>query len=153
MLYSSSFVGTLIKNEIPEDAMELCQLKIKQLSPDIVKFRKKHENNQDNPFILTCFVVSRSFLFLFHAGPRGLGSNNFRTAFPDYLSVSYDYGETELRNSFFLSNFSGYSMIYANVGCIRNPLKQDLVLEFCRKQNKHTSILTETHINHDKYTR
>ena len=41
-------------------------------------------------------------------------------------------------------------MIYPNVGCIRDPLKQDLVLEFCRKQNKDNSILTETHINHDK---
>ena len=41
-------------------------------------------------------------------------------------------------------------MIYANVGCIRDPLKQDLVLEFCRKQNRDNSILTETHINHDK---
>ena len=36
MLYSSSFVGTL-KNEIPEAALELCQLKIKQLSSDILK--------------------------------------------------------------------------------------------------------------------
>ena len=41
-------------------------------------------------------------------------------------------------------------MIYANVGCIRDPLKQDLVLEFCRKQNRDNSILTETNINHDK---
>ena len=41
-------------------------------------------------------------------------------------------------------------MIYANVGCIRGPLKQDLVLEFCRNQNKDNIILTETHINHDK---
>ena len=40
-------------------------------------------------------------------------------------------------------------MIYANV-CIRDPLKQDLVLEFCGKQNKDISILTETHINHDQ---
>ena len=80
MLYSSSFVGTLIKNEIPEAAMELCQLKIKQLSPDILKFRTKHEDNQDNPFTLNCFVVSRSFLFIFHAGSRGLGSNNFRNS-------------------------------------------------------------------------
>ena len=103
MLYSSSFVGTLVKNEIPEAALELCQLNIKQLSPDILKFRTKHEDNQDNPFTLNCFVVSRSFLFIFHAGLRGLGSNNFRTqvvkkkwpalpVFPDYLSVSYDYG-------------------------------------------------------------
>ena len=103
MLYSSSFVGTL-KNEIPEAVLELCQLKIKQLSPDILKFRTKHK---DKPFILNCSVVPRSFLFVFHAGLRGLGSNNFRNTsykkrrpvrpvFPDYLSVSYDYinGET-----------------------------------------------------------
>ena len=41
-------------------------------------------------------------------------------------------------------------MIYANVGYIRNLLKQDQALEFCRKQNKYNSILTETHINHYK---
>ena len=41
-------------------------------------------------------------------------------------------------------------MIYTNVGCIRDPLKQNLVLQFGRKQNKDNSILTETHINHDK---
>ena len=74
MLYSSSFVGTL-KNKTPEAALELCQLKIKQLSPDILKFRTKHE---DNLFTLICSVVSRSFLFIFYAGSPGLGSNNFR---------------------------------------------------------------------------
>ena len=41
-------------------------------------------------------------------------------------------------------------MTFANVGCIRDHLKQDLVLEFSRKQNKENSILSETHINHDK---
>ena len=101
MLYSSSFVGTL-KNKMPEAALELCQLKIKQLSPDILKFRTKHE---DNPFTLNCSVVPRSFLFIFHAGSRGLGSNNFRNSsykekttgspvFPDYFSIYYDYGCT-----------------------------------------------------------
>ena len=80
MLYSSSFVGTLVKNEIPEAALELCQLNINQLSPDILKFRTKHEDNQDNPFTLNCFVVFGSFLFIFHAGPRGLGSHNFRNS-------------------------------------------------------------------------
>ena len=74
MLHSSSFVGTL-KNETPEAVLELCQLKIKQLSPDILKFRTKHK---DNPFILNCSVVPRNFLFVVHAGSRGLGSNNFR---------------------------------------------------------------------------
>ena len=48
-------------------------VKIKQLSPDILKFRIKQE---DNPFTLNYFVVPRSFLFVFHAGLRGLGSNN-----------------------------------------------------------------------------
>ena len=76
MLYSSSSVGAL-KNEIPEAALELCQLKIKQLSPDILKFRTKHE---DNPFTLNFSVVPRSFLFVFHAGSRGLGSNNSRNS-------------------------------------------------------------------------
>ena len=76
MLYSSSFVGTL-KNEIPEAALEICQLKIKQLSPDILKFRTK---NRDNPFTLNWSVVPRSFLFVFHAGSRGLGSNNSRNS-------------------------------------------------------------------------
>ena len=66
-----------IKAKIPETALELCQLKIKQLSPDILKFRTKHE---DNPFTFNCSVVSRSFLFVFHAGSRGLGSNNFRNS-------------------------------------------------------------------------
>ena len=89
MLYSSSFVGTL-KTEIPEAALELCQLKIKQLSPEI---QERHEDNS--------FNLNR-FLFLFHAGSRGLGSNNSRNSsykktppdcpvFPDYLFVSYDY--------------------------------------------------------------
>ena len=32
-------------------------------------------------------------------------------------------------------------------GGIRDPLKQDLALEFCRKKNKSINILTETHIN------
>ena len=41
-------------------------------------------------------------------------------------------------------------MIYDHVGVIRDPLKQDLALEFCRNQNKVISILTETHINHDQ---
>ena len=80
MLYSSSFVGTLVKNEIPEAALELYQLNINQLSPDILKFRTKHEDNQDNPFTLYCFVVSGSILFIFNAGSRGLGSNNFRNS-------------------------------------------------------------------------
>ena len=67
MLYSLSFVGTL----------DLCQLKIKQLSPEILKFRTKHE---DNPFTLNCSVVPRSFLFVLHAGSCGLGSNNSRNS-------------------------------------------------------------------------
>ena len=115
-LYSSSFVGTLIKNEIPEAALELCQLKIKQLSPDILKFRTKHEDNQDNPFTLNSFVVSRSFLFIFHAGSRGLGSNNFRkssykkngrfgpcfqTIFPFFMTMI----EHMIRQLFFVSVF------------------------------------------------
>ena len=67
MLYLFSFVGTL----------DLCKIKIKQLSPDILKFMTKHK---DNPFTLNCSVVSRSFSFVFHVGSDGLDSNNSRKA-------------------------------------------------------------------------
>ena len=101
MLYSSSFVGTL-KNEIPEAALELCQLKIKQLSPDILKFRTKHE---ENPFTLNCSVVLHSFLFIFQAGSHGMGSNNsWNSSYKEKLAGwarvsrlscrSYDYENT-----------------------------------------------------------
>ena len=40
--------------------------------------------------------------------------------------------------------------MYDHIGGIRDPLKQDLALEFCRNQNKVINILTETHINHDQ---
>ena len=71
--YSSSFVGTP-KNENPGAALELCQLKIKQFSPEILKFSTKYD---DNPFTLNCYMVPCTFLFIFHAGLRRLGSNNF----------------------------------------------------------------------------
>ena len=46
-------------------------------------------------------------------------------------------------------------MIYDHVGAIKDPLKQDVAPEFCRNEKSVISILTETHINHDKihYTR
>ena len=76
VLYSSSFVGTL-KNEILGAALELCQLKIEHFSPGILEFNTKHE---DNHFALNCSMVPRTFLFIFHAGSRGLGSKNFRNS-------------------------------------------------------------------------
>ena len=74
------------------------QLKIKQFLPEILKFSTKHE---DNPFTLTCYMVTRTFLFIFHVGLLRLGLIIFgtqvirrkrpvRPVFPDYLSVSYD---------------------------------------------------------------
>ena len=41
-------------------------------------------------------------------------------------------------------------MIYANFGGIRDPLKQNPALQFCRNQNKDVSILTESHMNLDQ---
>ena len=99
LLYSTSFVGTL-KNEILGAALELCQLKIEHFSPGILKFNTKHK---DNPFTLNCSTVFRTFLFIFRAGSRGLGSKKFRnSSYKEksassarvsrlYLSVSYDY--------------------------------------------------------------
>ena len=111
ILYLSSFVGTL-KNEIPEAALELCQLKIKQLWPEILKFRAKHENS---PFTVICSVVSRSFLYFMQAVVDWV-LIIFRTqvikkkypvqpVFPDYLSVSYDYGFWLLFKSPLCANF------------------------------------------------
>ena len=77
VLYSSPFVGTTLKYEILGAALDLCQLKIEHFSPDILKFNTKHENN---PFTLNCFMVLCTFLFIFHAGSRGLSSKNFRNS-------------------------------------------------------------------------
>ena len=41
-------------------------------------------------------------------------------------------------------------MTYDYVGGIRDTLKQDLVLEFCRNQNKVISNFIKTNINHDQ---
>ena len=38
-------------------------------------------------------------------------------------------------------------MIYGNFGGTRDPLQQNLALQFCRNRNKDASILTDTHIN------
>ena len=70
------FVGTL-KNEIPGAALELCQLKLKQFSSDILKFSTKLE---DNPFTLNCFMVPCACLFIFDVGSRRQGSNSFRNS-------------------------------------------------------------------------
>ena len=41
-------------------------------------------------------------------------------------------------------------MIYNNLGGIRDPLKQNVALQFCRIRSKGVSFLTETHINLDQ---
>ena len=41
-------------------------------------------------------------------------------------------------------------MLYANVGGIRDTMKQELAHEFFRTQNEDISILAETHINQDQ---
>ena len=41
-------------------------------------------------------------------------------------------------------------MIYDNFGGIRDHLKQNLALQFCRNRNKDVIILTENHINLDQ---
>ena len=65
------------KKWIPGAALELCQLKLTQFSPDILKFSTKHE---DNPFTLNCFMLPRTCLFIFDAGSRRLGSDNFQNS-------------------------------------------------------------------------
>ena len=99
VLYSSSFVDTL-KYEILGAALELCQLKIEHFSPRILKFKIKHE---DNPFTLNCSMVPCTFCLYFMQARVDWVLKIFGTqvtkkkrpvwpVFPDYLSVSYDYG-------------------------------------------------------------
>ena len=99
VLYFLSFVVTL-ENEIPGAALEPFQLKINQLSPDILKFSTKHK---DNHFTLNYFMAPHTTLFILHAGSRGLGSNSFGNStykekktglarISRLSSVSYDYG-------------------------------------------------------------
>ena len=68
------FVGTP-KKAIPGAALELCQLKIKQVSPEILKFSTKHK---DNSFTLKYSRVTRTFCLYFMQAR--LGSNNFRNS-------------------------------------------------------------------------
>ena len=98
---SSSFVGTL-RNEIPGAALELCQLKLKQLSPEIFKFSAKHEVILlFSTFLwflaLVCLYLMQArvdwVLIIF--GTQVIKKKRpVRPVFPDYLSVFYDYGRT-----------------------------------------------------------
>ena len=127
ILYQLSFVGTL-KYEISGAALKPCQLKIKQFSPDIPKFRTKHK---DNPFTLNYSLVLRTFLFIFHAGSRRLGSNSFQNSsykektagsasVSRLSSISYDYaltisdtGNFSLENKFFfLQEGSSFPVVH-----------------------------------------
>ena len=82
---------------IPGSFLELCQLEIKQLSPEILKFSTRQE---DNPFSLNCDMVPRTFLFIFHADLRRLGSNNFWDS--SYVfSGFYDYDLSQLKCSIY----------------------------------------------------
>ena len=57
--------------------------------------------------------------------------------------------ETEIRNFFSLTfQWLQHDIYYA--GGFKDPLKQDLALEFCRNQNKDFIVLTETHTNYDQ---
>ena len=99
MLYPSSFVGTL-KNEIPGGALELCQLKLKQFSPEVLKFSTKHEvilllSTVLWFLALVCLYLMQArvdwVLIIF--GTQIIKKKRpVRSVFPDYLSVSYDYG-------------------------------------------------------------
>ena len=98
ILYSSSFVGTL-KNEIPEAALELCQLKLKQFSPDILKFSTKHEvilllSTVLWFLALVCLYLMQArvdWVLIIFGTQVIKKKRTVPPVFPDYLSVSYDY--------------------------------------------------------------
>ena len=41
-------------------------------------------------------------------------------------------------------------MLYANVGGIRDSVKQEIAIEFCKSQNKDICILAKTHIGNEQ---
>ena len=102
ILYPSSFVGTP-KNEILGAALELCQLKFKQFSPDILKFSTKHEvilllSTVLRFLALVCLYLMQGrvdwVLIIF--GTQVINKKRpVRPVFPDYLSVSYVYVWTQ----------------------------------------------------------
>ena len=86
-------------------------------------------------------MVPQTFLFIFHAGWRRLGSNNFRNSsykekmagsamFPDYFSVSYEYS----------LNFRVLSIVLKNQQQLNNS---------CIDKNNE-SILEEIYLFHDR---
>ena len=98
ILYWSSFVGTL-KNEIPGAALQPCLLKIKQFSPDILKFST---NLKDNSFTLNYLWCPAHFCLYFMQAHVDWVLISFETqvikkkrsvrpVFPDDLSVLCDY--------------------------------------------------------------
>ena len=153
--YSSSFVGTS-KNEIPGAALELCQLKIKQFSAEILKFSTKHE---DNHFTLKYYMVSRTFLFIFHAGSRRLGSNNFRdssyrentagSARISRLSFRFLWLWSKLQNGVFLRKYLKWNLNVQNWSkalclCVsaltKRLVAQSIAYDLRKRQSKHAFV-------------
>ena len=108
ILYSSSFVGAL-KNEILEAALELCQLK---LSRSHQIFSNSGQNAKIILLLLTVlwFFAAFSFYFmqarvdwiLINFGTQVIKKKRpIRPVFPDYLSVSYDYGFNDFQRYWF----------------------------------------------------
>ena len=121
ILYSSSFAGTL-KIEIPGAALELCQLKLKQFSPDILKFSTKHE---DNPLTSNyLWFLAYVCLYLMQACVDWVlitfrtqvikKKRPVRSVFLDYLSVSYDY--VRIDYCIRLQNVHFHILIRKNIG-------------------------------------
>ena len=82
-------------------------------------------------------VFVQSSCFCNHFFPSFTGTNVFSNILKDLLNLHFEEKfETE------------FELYICNVGDFKDPLKQDLALEFCGNQNKCFSILTETHINH-----
>ena len=72
------------------------------------------------------------------------------TILKDQKPFNYNVKRETVLKNFFLTDFQWLQYDIWPCWCHRDPLKQDLALEFCKNQNKIISILTETHINHDR---
>ena len=136
--YLLSFAGTP-KNEIPGAALELCQLKLKQFSPDILKFSTKHEvilllSTVLWFLALVCLYLMQArvdwVLIIF--GTQVIKKKwPVRPMFPDYFSVSYEYS----------LNFRVLSIVLKNQQQLNNS---------CIDKNNE-SILEEIYLFHDSH--
>ena len=124
------------------------KLSINFLNQKIPYFLSLKSSKQELPHNMN-FSFRATFIwinFFFPSIKTYVSYNHFKSLLNLHYKIKY---KAKLR-SFFLWVWNGYSIIYDNFVGIRNPLKQNLALQFCRNRKKDVSNLAETSINLDQ---